>query len=82
MGAESLSCPLLEWEGPCQGLWEKEGWVCHLECVGRTLGEASGTVPGAVGSCLRPQSRGLQAQREGGPGWGRGSRGWGLTWIQ
>lgn len=33
VGVESLSCPLLEWEGPRQGMWEKEGWVCHLECV-------------------------------------------------
>ena len=43
VGTESLSCPLLEWEGPFQRLWEKEGLVCQLARVGK---RASRTVPG------------------------------------
>lgn len=43
VGTESLSCPLLEWEGPYQGLWEEEGLVCQLAWLGKG---ASRTVPG------------------------------------
>ena len=51
VGTESLSCALLEREGPYQGLWEK-GLLCQLAPGGKG---ASRTVPGGwvAGSASR-----------------------------
>ena len=76
MGAESLSCPLLEWEGLRQGLWErkKDGSVTwHVQ--GRNFwrcpqGQSRGR--GSAGSAPRAFAR---AQGKGGTGGGGGERG-------
>lgn len=83
MGTESLSHPLLEWEGHYKGLWEKEGWVCHLECFEEEpSGDACRNSPWVSGQWPQPPelfqagSAGRQYRlREREPG-GRG-----LTWV-
>lgn len=73
MGAESLSCPLLEWEGLRQGLWErkKDGSVTwHVQ--GRNFWRCpQGQSPGQRSAGSAPRAF-AQAQRKGGTGWGAG----------